>query len=239
MPEVRIGTSGWNYAHWREIFYPKGLKQIDWLRHFAGSFDTVEINATFYRLPRPEYVTRWHDQAPPGFLFAVKGSRYLTHVKRLAMTGDPVDRFFDVLGRLGDRFGPVLWQLPPSMQRDDDRLGAFAGYLPGDRRHAFEFRHESWFCQEVYDILDNAGAALCIADHAERSQPVVTTTGWTYLRFHYGRDGDGLYGDDELRGWAGRIRGFIAEGLDVYAYFNNDWGGYALRNAARLKELLG
>ncbi len=237
-PEVRVGTSGWNYGHWRELFYPRGLKQSEWLAFYAGSFDTVEINATFYRLPKPEYVDGWAASVPDGFRFAVKGSRYLTHIKRLGDSGEPLDRFFDLMDRLGDKAGPVLWQLPPQLKRDDDRLAAFAGALPGGWRHAFEFRHESWFDQGVYDILDRAGAALCIADHPDRPQDFVLTADWTYLRLHHG-EAEGSYSGRQLEGWARRIREFTSGGADVFAFFNNDWKGYALDNARALRGLLG
>ena len=237
MAAVRIGTSGWNYRHWRERFYPKGLAQSGWLAFYGQSFDTVEINATFYRLPRPQYVDGWREAVPEGFMFALKGSRYLTHIKRLSLTGEAVDRFIDLAARLGDRAGPLLWQLPPNFHRDDDRLAAFASALPGDWRHAFEFRHPSWFAPEVYDILERAGAALCIPDHPELPADPVLTAGWTYIRFHMGAEG-GRYSDRQLEEWADRIGGFTAAGTDVYAYFNNDWMGYAIEDARRLKRLL-
>ncbi len=237
MPFFRVGTSGWNYSHWRELFYPKGLKQSEWLQFYAERFDTVEVNATFYRLPKPEYMDHWREAVPPGFLFALKGSRYLTHVKRLGDTGQSVDRFLDLGARLGGKAGPVLWQLPPNFQRHDDRLAAFVSALPGGWRHAFEFRHPSWYCQEVYDVLDNAGAALCIPDHPEYPRDLVLTTDWTYIRCHYG-GGDGLYSRGELAAWADRVRGFMAGGADVYVYFNNDWKGYALDNALELRGQL-
>lgn len=237
MPELRIGTSGWNYGHWRDLFYPKGLKQSDWLSHYARTYDTVEINATFYRLPQPQHVTHWAEQTPEDFIFAVKGSRYLTHIKRLGDTGESVDRFFDVIKLLGDKTGPVLWQLPPSMKRNDDRLAAFAGSLPGGWRHTFEFRHESWYCEEVYGILDNAGAALCIPVHPQLPRETLLTAGWSYFRFHHGGE-DGLFTGSEIDSWSGVMRGFMDEGADIYAYFNNDWQGYALRNAAELRDAL-
>lgn len=236
-PEIRIGTSGWNYGHWRELFYPKGLKQSAWLGFYSGNFDTVEINATFYRLPKPEYVDNWAGAVPGRFRFALKGSRFLTHIKRLGDTGESLDRFFDLMSRLGTRAGPVLWQLPPQMKRDDDRLAAFATALPGGWRHAFEFRHESWFCREVYDILERAGAALCIGDHPDRPRDVLLTASWTYLRFHFGEDG-GRYTRRQLEEWAERIRRFAAEGAHAFIYFNNDWQGYALENARDLRALL-
>ncbi|MHB8793302.1 MAG: DUF72 domain-containing protein [Thermoleophilia bacterium] len=236
-PEIRIGTSGWNYSHWRELFYPRDLRQKAWLEFYSKAFDTVEINSTFYRLPKPEYVDNWADSTPGGFLFAVKGSRYLTHLKRLGETGEPLDRFFDLLSRLGDKAGPVLWQLPPQMKRDDDRLSAFVGSLPGGWRHTFEFRNPEWFCPEVYEILERAGMALCFGDHPERPQEPVQTTGWSYLRFHYGEN-DGSYSQAQLDEWAGYINGHLKEGVDVYAYFNNDANGHALKNAETLRCLL-
>ncbi len=237
MAIVRVGTSGWNYSHWRERFYPAKLRQSEWLEFYAGVFDTVEINATFYRLPKPEYVDGWRRAVPGNFLFSVKGSRYLTHVKRLGENGEPVDRFFDLVGRLRKKGGPVLWQLPPSFKRNDDRLAAFAGDLPGGWRHTFEFRHPSWFNAEVYDILERAGAGLCIPDHPDIPAERVLTAGWTYIRFHYGKD-DGSYTRRQLGQWAGRIRDFIQSGADVYAYFNNDLMGYAVQNAGQLKKML-
>ena len=236
-PELRIGTSGWNYSHWRRVFYPRGLRQADWLSFYADTFDTVEINATFYRLPKPGYVDSWADSVPEGFLFAVKGSRYLTHVKRLGDTGEPVERFFDLIGRLGEKAGPVLWQLPPQMKRDDDRLAAFAGSLPGGWRHAFKFRHPSWFCSEVREILERSNSALVIGDHPELPRELALTADWTYIRFHYGEDG-GRYSEAELVKWAGRIRELTAGGEDAFIYFNNDWQGHALENARELASML-
>lgn len=237
-PAIRIGTSGWNYSHWRRLFYPPGLSQPQWLSFYAAHFDTVEINATFYRLPKAEYVDRWREAAPEGFIFAVKGSRYLTHMKRLADTGESLDRFFDLVRRLAGKAGPVLWQLPPGMGRDDDRLAAFAGALPGDVRHAFEFRNPEWYDAAVYGILERAGAALCIPDHPDYPQELILTTGWTYIRLHYGSL-DGCYSKDELESWAGRITALTAQGADAYIYFNNDWNGHALDNAKALRGIIG
>lgn len=213
------------------------MRQADWLAYYAERFDTVEVNATFYRLPEPAHVDRWREVTPPGFLFATKGSRYLTHVKRLVDPSAGVARFLELACRLGDKAGPVLWQLPPQMKRNDERLAAFAGGLPDGWRYAFEFRHESWFCQPVYDILTAAGAALCIPDHPRLPVELTLTTGWTYLRFHYG-DQDGSYSDAALDAWAGRLGKLARRGIDVYAYFNNDQYGYAVENARRLREML-
>lgn len=239
MPETRIGCSGWNYDHWREVFYPRGLPASRWLEHYATAFDTVEVNATFYRLPTRKSASAWARATPDGFTFAVKASRYLTHVKRLRELGDRVGRLLEPLEplRQAGKLGPLLWQLPETFHRDDDRLAEALDALPTGR-HCFEFRHPSWFAPEVEDLLRSHGAALVIADHRRRPfQTRALTAGWTYLRFHYGRARDGAYGDAALRTWAERIERWRQ--VDVYAYFNDDWSGHALREARRLRELLG
>ena len=240
MAEVRIGCSGWNYDHWREVFYPRGLPTSRWLQRYAEVFDTVEVNATFYRLPTRKAVARWAAETPDGFLFAVKASRYLTHVKRLRLVAGNVERLFEPLEPLQHtgKLGPILWQLPENFQRDDDRLAdALVSVPPG--RHCFEFRHASWFVPEVERILHEHGAALVIADHRARPfQTRARTTDWTYLRFHYGRARGGAYGDHALRTWAEHVDRWRRDG-DVYAYFNDDWEGHALREARRLRALVG
>jgi uncharacterized protein YecE (DUF72 family) len=238
--QVRVGCSGWNYADWRERVYPKGLPQAKWLEHYATLFDTVEVNNTFYRLPRVEAVARWVEQSPPGFVFAVKASRYLTHVKRLKELGDGVERFYAHIEPLArsSKMGPVLWQLPRTFKRDDERLaGALEALRPG--RHCFEFRHESWFTDETYELLRRHQAALVIGDHPQRPfQTHELTADWTFIRFHYGHRGrNGNYSDRELEEWASRIADWRRR-ADVYAYFNNDWMGFAVRNGLRLKKLL-
>jgi uncharacterized protein YecE (DUF72 family) len=238
---VRIGCSGWNYAHWRERVYPKGLPAREWLRHYAELFDTVEVNTTFYRLPRRESVAAWVRESPPEFVFAVKASRYLTHMKRLLDMEQGQERFYERIEPLvaSPKLGPVLWQLPESFRRDDERLaGALEKLRPG--RHGFEFRHASWFTDEVYDLLRHHGVALVIGDHPERPfQAYELTADWTFIRFHYGSRGrGGNYSDRELEEWARRI-GRWRETADVYAYFNNDWNGYAVRNGLLLRKLLG
>jgi uncharacterized protein YecE (DUF72 family) len=238
---VRVGCSGWNYADWRERVYPKGLPPAKWLEHYATLFDTVEVNNTFYRLPRVEAVARWVEQSPPGFVFAVKASRYLTHVKRLRELGDGVERFYTHIEPLAGspKMGPVLWQLPRTFKRDDERLAATLAALPAGR-HCFEFRHESWFADETYELLRRNQAALVIGDHPQRPfQSDELTADWTFIRFHYGHRGrNGNYSDRELEEWASRIADW-RERVDVYAYFNNDWMGFAVRNGLRLKKLLG
>jgi uncharacterized protein YecE (DUF72 family) len=238
---VRIGCSGWNYPHWRERVYPKGLPARRWLAHYAELFDTVEVNNTFYRLPRRDSVAAWVAESPPEFLFAVKASRFLTHMKRLTDMGQGVRRFYERIEPLvrTPKMGPVLWQLPENFHRNDERLGAALAHLPPGR-HCFEFRHASWFCDEVYALLSEHGAALVIGDHPERPfQTHELTADWTFIRFHYGKRGrGGNYSERELGEWAERIRSWRAA-ADVYAYFNNDWMGYAVKNGLWLRDRLG
>jgi uncharacterized protein YecE (DUF72 family) len=238
---VHIGCSGWAYPHWRERLYPEGLPQRCWLSHYAEHYDTVEVNSTFYRLASPAGVEAWVEQSPPGFVFAVKASRYLTHVKRLKLADRYVNRFYEPLEALteSDKLGPTLWQLPENFQRDDERLSGALATLPRGR-HAFEFRHPSWFASEVYGLLRDHGVALVIGDDPSRPfQTHERTADWTYIRFHRGNRGrGGNYSGAEIETWARRIAQWRRQ-TEVYAYFNNDWEGYALRNADRLKKSLG
>jgi uncharacterized protein YecE (DUF72 family) len=238
---VRIGCSGWNYPHWRERVYPKGVPTRRWLAHYAELFDTVEVNSTFYRLPRRDAVAAWVADSPPEFLFAVKASRFLTHMKRLTDMDQGVRRFYERIEPLvrSPKMGPVLWQLPENFHRDDERLAGALAALPAGR-HCFEFRHPSWFCDEVYALLREHSVALVIGDHPKRPfQTHELTTDWTFVRFHHGSRGrGGNYSERELAEWAERIDGWRSR-ADVYAYFNNDWMGYAVKNGLRLRELLG
>jgi uncharacterized protein YecE (DUF72 family) len=240
MKEMRIGCSGWNYAHWREVVYPKGMPPKRWLTHYATMFDTVEVNSTFYRLPKQPAVQGWVEQTPDDFVFAVKASRYLTHIKRLASFGPGVELFYERIEPLvsSGKLGPILWQLPANFHRDDDRLGTALDALPPGR-HCFEFRHPSWFVPDVYELLRRRGAALVIGDTPQRPfQANEFTAGWTFVRFHHGRRGrNGNYSPSEIEEWATRIRKW-RRSLDVYAYFNNDWSGYAVRNALDLRHAL-
>ncbi len=238
--ELRIGCSGWNYGHWRERFYPKGCPPSRWLRFYAEHFDTVEVNATFYRLPTKKAVGGWVEQSPEGFLLTIKASRYLTHLKRLRDLDQGLARFYERLEPLlaSPKLGPVLWQLPENFHRDDERLASALARLPAGR-HCFEFRHASWFNEDVYALLRERGAALVIGDHPKRPfQAYELTADWTFLRFHYGSRGrNGNYSERELEGWAERISGWRSR-ADVYAYFNNDWNAYAIRNALWLRRRL-
>ena len=239
MPGIRVGCSGWQYASWRERFYPKGLPQRRWLEHYSRVFDTVEVNSTFYRLAKPKSVAAWLEQTPPDFVFAAKASQYLTHMKRLADIEQGIGRFYDGIAPLAasPKLGPVLWQLPERFKRDLPRLAEALDRLP-EGRHAFEFRHPSWFeDDEVLDLLRWHGVALAVGDHPQRPwQPWVATTGWTFVRFHYGQRGRrGNYSESELREYAPRVKALAEEG---YVYFNNDWEGFAPKNALRLRALL-
>jgi uncharacterized protein YecE (DUF72 family) len=237
---VRIGCSGWNYADWRGRVYPPGCPPRRWLAHYATQFDTVEVNSTFYRLAKPEAVARWVEQTPPDFLFTVKASRYLTHMKRLADMERGVQRLYAGIAPLVEspKFGPMLWQLPERFRRDDDRLALAIERLPPGR-HCFEFRHASWFTSEVYGLLHTYGVALVIGHDARRPLPdAPLTADWTLIRFHYGERGRrGNYSDTELREWAARIAEVRTQAA-VFAYFNNDWEAFAVRNGQRLRRLL-
>jgi uncharacterized protein YecE (DUF72 family) len=238
---IRIGCSGWNYASWKHEFYG-GRPARAWLEHYAGHFDTVEVNNTFYRLPNRDAVANWERIAPPGFLFTIKASRYLTHIKRLLDLGQGLERFYERLEPLlqSPKMGPILWQLPPNFQRDDERLASALARLPPGERHGFEFRHPSWFAEDVYALLRAHDAALVIGDRPEVKsfQAHVLTAPWTLVRFHYGSRGRrGNYSETELREWARRLEDWSTE-AEVLAYFNNDWEVFAVRNALRMKELL-
>jgi uncharacterized protein YecE (DUF72 family) len=238
---VHLGCSGWNYRDWRGTFYPAGLPSREWLPFYASHFDTVEVNTTFYRLLALKTAARWVTQTPAGFLFAVKASRYLTHVKRLDGISEGVARFYERIEPLiaAGRLGPVLWQLPETFHRDDHRLAKTLELLPAGR-HAFEFRHESWFAPPVYALLRSHDAALVIGEHPERPfQTHEATACWRYVRFHYGRRGKrGNYSTAELEDWARRLDRWGGAGEELYLYFNNDWEGFAVRNARALAAML-
>lgn len=236
--EVRIGCSGWSYRDWRDRFYPPGTPSSRWLGHYATVFDTVEVNATFYRLPETATVQAWAEQVPDGFLFAIKGSRYLTHMRRLRDMKTGLERFWERIEPLREagKLGPVLWQLPGNFERDDETLGAALESLP-PADHCFEFRHPSWFAPAVYRLLESHAASLALGDDPRRTLPAAAPAGpIAYLRLHYGSRGrDGNYSDRELVAWRRRIAAWRAR-RRVFAYLNNDWRGFAPRNALTLRS---
>ena len=240
MRPVRIGCSGWNYDDWRGGLYPEGLGRARWLSRYAECFDTVEVNSTFYRLASRDAVARWVEQTPPGFTFAAKASRYLTHVRRLRDIGAGIERYYERIEPLleAGRLGPVVWQLPPNFKRDDELLAQTLALLPPGR-HCFEFRHPSWFTSDVYSLLSENGTALVVGDHPKWPfQARELTTDWTLVRLHHGRRGRrGNYSKAELEEWASRI-GVWRREAEVFVYLNNDWEGFAVNNALRLKRRL-
>lgn len=239
---LRIGTSGWQYAHWRERLYPRGLPMGRWFDRYVEAFDTVELNVTFYRQPRPSVFEGWARRSPEGFLFAVKASRFLTHIKRLREPRDSVERLLDGARRLGPHLGPVLLQLPPNLEVEPGRLEETLAAFPADVRVAVEPRHDSWFSPEVRDILRRRGAALCWADRRGPRTPVDrewATAPWGYVRFHAGHASPrGCYGEVALGRWLERVRtAWLDDSAEVFLYWNNDHRGCAPRDAARFAEL--
>ena len=238
---VRVGCSGWQYRDWRSRVYPADLPAKMWFAYYAGQFDTVELNATFYRLPAPETFDRWAQAAPPGFLYALKLGSFGTHRMKLRDAASWLPNHVDRVRRLNSALGPTLVQLPPRWKRNAERLDEFLSVAPDDLRWAVEVRDASWLHDEVYEVLERHGAALCIhdllADHPWRR-----TTGWTYLRFHgpgaLTAKYQGRYGARRLGGIADRLDPWIADGTDVYAYFNNDFEGHAVADARWLRERL-
>jgi uncharacterized protein YecE (DUF72 family) len=243
MSEIRIGCSGWNYAHWRNgVFYPPRLASRNWLRFYVQHYDTVEINMTFYRLPKVEIVRRWVEETPKDFVFSVKVSRYITHIKKLLDVQEHLPLLYDRIEPLLDspKLGPLLWQLPPTFRCDLDRLAGALEHLHDGLRHAFEFRHPSWFREETYTLLREHNVALVIGDRPQVNhfQTHELTADFTFVRFHGGTRGrNGNYSHSEIEEWAERLDRWSQE-VDVFAYYNNDWEGYAIENASYLKRVL-
>lgn len=236
-PSIRVGTSGYQYDHWVGPLYPPGLPKSRWFERYAEQFDTVEINNTFYGLPKAESFASWRKRAPEGFCYALKFSRYGSHIKRLTMPEQTIGTFLDRAAPLGATLGPILVQLPPRWPADPQRLEDFLAAAPRRFRWAVEFRDPSWLCEEVYAVLRRHKTALCIHDHSEMGQhPRIVTSGWVYLRFHGGSNGS--YSGRELAAWAEQAKQYLADGLDVYAYFNNDVKGWAVANALELRRLV-
>jgi len=233
---IRIGCSGWQYQHWRGDFYPARLPASQWLEYYAQRFDTVEINNTFYRLPDATTFAAWARRAPPGFVYAVKASRYLTHMKKLKDPAEPLKLFFSRARRLGATLGPVLYQLPPRWPLNLDRLDAFLRRLPRTRRHAIEFRDPSWYAPEALALLERRGVALCLHDMAGAASGRHAVGPFVYVRFHGVQKYSGSYSDATLEEWAAWLAACARRGRAIYAYFNNDTGGHAPRDAVRLRD---
>jgi uncharacterized protein YecE (DUF72 family) len=236
---IHIGTSGWSYPHWIGPYYPDGTKAASFLSVYARDFASVEINQTFYQLPAPSVVGAWHDETPANFVFACKASRYITHMKKLKDPVQSTERFFDAIAPLGDKLGPILFQLPPRWRVNGDRLANFLDALPESFRYAFEFRDKSWFTAEVYGMLACRDAAVCTYDLDGWRSPVKLTASFMYIRLH-GPDGPyrGTYDGRTLFGWARRIESWAARGCDVFCYFDNDEKGFAAIDARRLAAMI-
>ncbi len=236
---IHIGTSGWHYDHWQGPFYPKGLAGEEMLGFYAERFRAVEINNSFYQLPSAETLAAWRGSVPEGFVFAVKASRYITHMKKLKDPAEPVGNFLERIGALGERLGPVLFQLPPKWRCNTERLRRFLEQLPGRFRYTFEFRDASWFRKEVLDLLREANAAFCIYQLAGVLSPREVTADFVYVRLHGpGAAYQGCYDVGTLSGWAGAVTAWARQGREIYCFFDNDQRGYAARNAMKLQDLL-
>jgi uncharacterized protein YecE (DUF72 family) len=238
--KIHVGCSGWVYKHWRGIFYPEGLPQKRWFERYAEEFDTVEINASFYRVPKPETFDGWHDKAPDGFRYAVKANRFITHMKKLKDCAEEVNEFEALTRRLKAFLGPILYQLPPSLHKDVPRLDALLKILPAGAEHVVEFRHKSWYDDEVLNTLDRHGVGFVAHDLKGLKSPRWATGRTAYVRFH-GTSGryHGRYSDEALIIWADWCLQQSAEGRSVWCYFNNDIHGHAIEDAGTLKSMVG
>ena len=239
--EVRIGTSGYHYKHWLGRYYPSGLKSSEMLAHYLRDFDTVELNNTFYQLPHESTFDAWRTSTPHDFLFAVKGSRFITHMIKLKDAQRGLTNFMPRAELLGGKLGPILWQLPPGWKVNVERLEEFLSLLPREHRYTFELRNETWMTDAVYEVLRKYDAAFCIYELAGYQSPIEITTDWTYIRLHgpthfkY----QGSYSDKQLAEWAARIRSWSHKMRAIYVYFDNDDSAYAVDNALTLKKMLG
>lgn len=239
LPRMHIGTSGWTYPHWRGAFYPEDLRDDQRLRFYAARLTSVEINNSFYRLPEESTLVRWRDATPADFVFAAKASRYITHMKKLKDPQASADRFMERMDVLGDKLGPILFQLPPHWRLNTNRLARFLETLDSDRRFAFEFRDPSWFDDRVYALLERHNCALCIYELAGMRSPRELTADFVYVRLHGPREAyRGSYDTRALARWAAALSAWRSEGRDFFCYFDNDEAGYAVRDALRLVDML-
>lgn len=236
---IYIGTSGFSYNHWEEMFYPKDIKKSDWLWYYSQHFDTVEINSSFYRLPNVNSLQKWFDETPDDFIFSLKGSRYITHTKKLFSLENSLKIFFEKAKILGNKLPVILWQFPPNFKSNPKRLEEFLKNLQKyNYRYAFEFRHESWFNAQIYGILRYYNTALVVSSSPDFPKAEIMTADFIYIRFHGSRDlYTSEYSKKELVKWANKIKSW-SESADIYAYFNNDECGFAIKNALEIKNLL-
>jgi uncharacterized protein YecE (DUF72 family) len=236
---IHIGTSGWHYKHWKGTFYPADTKEADQFAIYLQNFETVEINNSFYKLPSMETFTAWRKAAPSSFIFSVKASRFITHMKKLNAGQDSIELFFSHAEKLKEKMGPVLFQLPPNWKINIERLRSFLEKLPPRRRYAFEFRNATWYREEVYALLKKYNCAFCIYDLERHLSPLTVTADYIYVRLHGpGNKYQGSYTDASLRKWSRQCRQWQAEDRDVYVYFDNDQAGYAAFNAKRLNDMI-
>ncbi|HZS48170.1 MAG TPA: DUF72 domain-containing protein [Blastocatellia bacterium] len=237
--KIHIGTSGWHYDHWKGPFYPENLPASEMLAFYFDYFDTVEINNSFYRMPEALTFKHWHDQTPENFLFAVKGSRYLTHMKKLKEPKEGLKALINRASKLKEKLGPILFQLPPHWKCNPERLSEFLKALPKKHQYTFEFRDPSWHLPEIYDLLKEYNVAFCAYELAGFESPTVITADFTYVRLHGpGGKYQGDYSMEKLSSWAQQIREWRKSLRDIYVYFDNDQAGYAIKNALELKKLL-
>jgi uncharacterized protein YecE (DUF72 family) len=237
---IRIGTSGWHYAHWKGPFYPEAIRTGDMLTFYMDRFDTVEINNSFYHLPEKKTLEGWRETVPEDFLFAVKASRFITHMKKLKDPRESTGKFFQRMKALGKKLGPMLFQLPPRWKFNSERLEAFLDVLPEGHRYAMEFRDTTWFDGQAYDLLARHDVAFCMYELAGLRSPKEVTADFVYIRLHgpTGKKYEGSYSTRRLAGWAGAICAWARQGKDIYCYFDNDQAGYAAKDASRLRMML-
>jgi len=238
--KIHIGTSGWHYSHWKGPFYPGSLPKKEFLRYYAAYFQTVEINNSFYQLPKKETLTVWRNSVPSGFIFTAKASRYITHMKKLKDPIDSLNGLLTAVEVLGDTLGPILFQLPPRWRFNPQRLSNFLDSLPPGYRYAFEFRDPTWFDTRAYEMMSKHGAAFCIYELAGLLSPKEVTTDFIYIRLHGPAEQPyrGQYDTHVLAGWAAAFSTWVRQGKEIFCYFDNDEAGYAAQDALRLQEML-
>jgi len=236
---ILIGTSGWHYKHWIGTFYPAETKDAEQFPYYCRFFKTVELNNSFYHLPAPQTFTNWRKAVPSDFVFAIKGSRYITHQKKLNVEKDSIKLFFSSVKKLQEKSGPILFQLPPRWNINVERFARFLKLLPKKYRYTFEFRNHSWYAQEIYELLQMNNCAFCIYELEHHLSPIKVTADFVYMRLHGpGNKYQGSYNDEQLKKWAKQCREWQKESKDVYVYFDNDQSGYAAFNALKLQALV-